>query len=75
MLASCWTASRCIGTPICWWVRQEHDASVYKVSDDLARCRRWISSRYCRRPVPVRTDRATTPSPMCTPWAASPSCA
>ncbi len=69
------------------------DASVYKVSDDLALvqtvdffppiaatiwpwCRRWISSR----PLPTtRTcsdrSRPPTPSPMCTPWAASPSCA
>ena len=42
------------------------DASVYKVSDD--------------RPLPTtRTcsdrSRPPTPSPMCTPWAASPSCA
>ena len=43
------------------------DASVYKVSDDLALV---PTTRTCSD-----RSRPPTPSPMCTPWAASPSCA
>ena len=50
------------------------DASVYKVSDDLA-----LVQTVDFFPPMARTcsdrSRPPTPSPMCTPWAASPSCA